>query len=275
MGFRNQARKMAINAGHSQASNAKDKGMKAGKMVILRWLQTWMLPIRLVVRGIQLIFALTVIGLYGTKVHSDSDPGKSQDARWVIAVGVGSAAAIISVLFAIAAIPQFKTHRLFAVDFTIAILYIAIFGTFATIFLPIPEDDEHETHDGASVSTMRHAVWIDLVNALFWALTGGWGCFFTFAGKKVQEVADRGFDKATNKAYKSFGVDQPSAEDLEKGNQMNFDLKDLKELKLQGFQNSREMRNQAERLNIKVQVPTKLTLAKLRPERPERPEMAH
>ncbi|KAI1270548.1 hypothetical protein F5Y18DRAFT_368655 [Xylariaceae sp. FL1019] len=270
MGFRGQVTQMAVNAGHSQASNAKDKGFKAGKMVVLRWLQTWMLPIRLVVRGIQLIFALTVIGLYGTKVHADSEPGQSQDARWVIALGAGSVAAITSVLFALAAIPQFKTHRLFAVDFAIAIFYFAIFGTFAVIFLPIPEDDEHETHDGASVSTMRHAVWIDLVNALFWALTGGWGCFFTFCGKKVKEVTDRGFDKATNKAYKSFGVD-PSA-DVEKGNNMDFDLKDLKdlrELKLQGFHNSIEMRNQAGRLGSKLQVPTKLSLAKLRPERPE------
>ncbi|TGJ84278.1 hypothetical protein E0Z10_g4492 [Xylaria hypoxylon] len=157
--------------------------------------ETWM---RFVGRSLQLIFALVVVGLYGSRVNSDHRHDRSQAVQWVFALIVASLSAITSILFAIPQ-PFVKTARLFAWDFVLFVFWIAAFGTFAVIFLRMPDDDEHKWYENTRVSVMRHAVWVDLVNAVFWLLTGGYGCFRTFVSRKVDEKIDSKLEQIESK----------------------------------------------------------------------------
>ncbi|KAI0528163.1 hypothetical protein F5B22DRAFT_24352 [Xylaria bambusicola] len=176
----------------------KSLATKFGKGAITKPIyiyETWM---RLVGRGLQLIFALIVVGLYGSRVSSDHSHDRSQAVQWVYALFVSSLSAVTAVAFAVPQ-PFFKTARLFAWDFTLFILWIAAFGTFAVIFLRMPDDDEHKWYENTRVSVMRAAVWIDLINALFWLATGGYGCFRTFVSRKVDEKIDHKLEQIENK----------------------------------------------------------------------------
>ncbi|KAI0549871.1 hypothetical protein F4679DRAFT_544955 [Xylaria curta] len=176
---------------------------KFGKGAITKPLYLYETWLRLVGRGIQLIFALVVVGLYGSRVSSDHSNGRSQAVQWVYALIVAVLSAITAVVFAIPQ-PFVKTARLFAWDFVLFVLWIAAFGTFAIIFLRMPDDDAHKWYENTRVSVMRHAVWIDLVNAIFWLATGGYGCFRTFVSRKVDEKMDQKLGQIENKVSDKF-----------------------------------------------------------------------
>ncbi|KAI2640069.1 hypothetical protein GGS21DRAFT_504910 [Xylaria nigripes] len=163
---------------------------KFGKGAITKPIYLYETWLRLVGRALQLIFAIVVIGLYGSRVHSDHKAGNAQAVQWVYALGVASISAITAIIFAIPQ-PFVRTARLFVWDFVLAVLWIAVLGIFAVIFLPMPRDDAHKWYQNTRVSTMRHAVWIDLVNVIFWLGTGGYGCFRTFVSRKVDEKMDK------------------------------------------------------------------------------------
>ncbi|KAI1350978.1 hypothetical protein F5Y01DRAFT_284291 [Xylaria sp. FL0043] len=162
---------------------------KFGKGAITKPLYIYETWLRLLGRSLQLIFALVVLGLYGSRVSSDHANARPQAVQWVFALLVSALSALTSLLFAIPQ-PFVRTARLFAWDFTLFVLWIAVFGTFAVIFLRMPHDDAHKWYENTRVSVMRHAVWVDLVNAVFWLLTGGYGCFRTFVSRKVDEKID-------------------------------------------------------------------------------------
>jgi hypothetical protein len=182
----------------------KSIATKFGKGAITKPIYIYETWLRLVGRSLQLIFALVVAGLYGSRVHSDSSAGNPQSARWVYAVIVASLSTITTILFAIPQ-PFFKTARLFAWDFTLFVLWIVLFGTFAVTFLRIPEDEEHKWYENTRVSTMRHAVWVDLVNAIFWLFTGAYGCFRTFVSRKVDETIDSKLEQLEGKVTEKMG----------------------------------------------------------------------
>ncbi|KAI1112669.1 hypothetical protein F5Y14DRAFT_252074 [Nemania sp. NC0429] len=171
---------------------------KYGKGAVTKPLYLYETWLRLVGRALQLIFALVVVGLYGSRVSSDHNAGRPQSARWVYALFVASVSAATSVLFAIPQ-PFVRTARLFIWDFVLFIFWIAAFGVFAVLFLRMPDDDAHKWYENTRVSVMRHAVWIDLVNAIFWLLTGGYGCFRTFVSRKVDEKIDAKLEQIESK----------------------------------------------------------------------------
>ncbi|KAI3342508.1 hypothetical protein F4824DRAFT_206931 [Ustulina deusta] len=171
---------------------------KFGKGAITKPIYIYETWLRLVGRGLQLIFALVVVGLYGSRVSSDHSNDRTQAVQWVYALFVASLSAVTAVAFAIPQ-PFVRTARLFAWDFTLFVLWIAVFGTFAVIFLRMPDDAEHKWYENTRVSLMRHAVWLDLVNALFWLLTGGYGCFRTFVSRKVDQKIDGKLEQIENK----------------------------------------------------------------------------
>ncbi|KAI0110788.1 hypothetical protein GGR51DRAFT_557790 [Nemania sp. FL0031] len=181
---------------------------KYGKTAVTKPLYIYETWLRLIGRGLQLIFALIVVGLYGSRVNSDRSAGNPQASQWVYALFIASLSAITTVLFAIPQ-PFVKTARLFAWDLVLFVLWIAVFGVFAVLFLRMPHDDQHKWYQGVRVSTMRVAVWIDLVNALFWLLTGGYGCFRTFVSRKVDEKIDGKLEqiesKVSSKVSDKFG----------------------------------------------------------------------
>lgn len=150
---------------------------------------------RFIARGVQFVFALIVCGLYGSRVASDSRNDRAQDPAWVLALFVAGTSCITCALFAIPQ-PFIKTHRLFPWDLLLLLLWLIVFGIFASTFLTKPDDlDEYE---GTSVTIMKGAVWVDLVNCIFWAITGGWGCFRTFLGDKINNQIDNKLDDLEN-----------------------------------------------------------------------------
>lgn len=67
----------------------------------------------LVLRFFQFIFAITVIGLYGTDLSQARKVGVHSDSRWVYAVVVGALSAITALVFAV---PVFRSYWAFGWD---------------------------------------------------------------------------------------------------------------------------------------------------------------
>ncbi|KAI1464918.1 uncharacterized protein F4812DRAFT_144616 [Daldinia caldariorum] len=146
--------------------------------------ETWL---RWIARGIQFALAIVVCGLYGRRVDHDRRHDNGQSPAWVYALLVAGLSCITCLLYAIPnPFGRLQSHRLFAWDLILFVLWIAVFGTFAAIFLKREEDE----YQGTSVTLMKCAVWIDLVNCVFWLCTGLYGCFRTFVGRKVNGKID-------------------------------------------------------------------------------------
>ncbi|KAH8650134.1 hypothetical protein BX600DRAFT_474135 [Xylariales sp. PMI_506] len=185
---------------------------KVGKGAATKQLSLYENLARWAARGVQLVFGLIVLALYGHRVDEDHKSGSAQAAAWVFAVAVSALSCLTCIAFCI---PFLPAHRLFAWDLFLFVLWIAVFGTFADIFL----HNEAKTYEGVSVALMKVAVWVDLVNCVLWLATGAYGSFRTFVGRKVRSVEDKidgKLDSATekiknkamDKAGSTFGIGQ-------------------------------------------------------------------
>ncbi|KAK7976213.1 hypothetical protein PG989_014676 [Apiospora arundinis] len=166
-----------------------DKGFK-----VLNPAAKFELIARWIARGLQLIFALIVVGFYGHRVDQDRKAGKPLAAAWCFAVIVASLSCITPVIYSIPLI--IKSARLWSFDLFLFILWIATFGTFAGIFLKKESGTEYE---GTSVRAMKVAVWFDLINCIFWLITGVYGCLRTFCAGWFDKKLDRAFKKGEQK----------------------------------------------------------------------------
>jgi H+/Cl- antiporter ClcA len=116
-----------------------------------------------VFRFIQLILALTVCGLYGVDLNKADREGKYSDGKWVYAEVTASLSAVTTLLYMI----PFMSRIPFAFiwDTILFILWIALFGIFGKLYI-------HANAQGdAGIIRMKHAVWIDLTNALLWLIS--------------------------------------------------------------------------------------------------------
>ncbi|KAG7100400.1 hypothetical protein VD0004_g3918 [Verticillium dahliae] len=195
-------RDLGRQAGHAAFSEGAETGKAVGKT----WLKTFEVIPRLVCRALQFVFALIACGFYGHRVDADrKDADADADGsggfapEWLFAVVVGGLSAVTAVAFLAAAplsaipvvgsrIKMFKTYRAFAWDATLFVAWIVVFGIMAGIFLGRDSDDPYK---GASTGAMKTAVWVDLVNAIFWAVSGAYGCFKTFLGEKADQATDK------------------------------------------------------------------------------------
>ncbi|KAK1763667.1 hypothetical protein QBC33DRAFT_548909 [Phialemonium atrogriseum] len=164
-----------------------------GKKAATAPLKVWENIPRWVVRGLQLLLGLIVVALYGHRVDADRKAGNAQVAEWVFGVAVASMSCITAVVFALAAplgavSDKFKTYRLFAWDVVLFVLWIILFGVMGMIFL---KRDDGLDYKGASTSTMKKVVWLDLVNSILWMASGVYGFVKKFLGAKVDSVGGR------------------------------------------------------------------------------------
>ncbi|KAJ5665516.1 uncharacterized protein N7477_007964 [Penicillium maclennaniae] len=150
-------------------------------------------------RFFQFVFGLAVIGLYGQDVHHD----KAKDtwhARWVFALIVGFLATSTAAIYMIV---PFLTKKVnyrpsaklqlprFAWEFVLCVLWLTLFGIFGKLYIGIYVSDSSsesgkrdtttssttttsELGDASKINRMRHAVWVDLTNLVFWAVTASW-----------------------------------------------------------------------------------------------------
>ncbi|OCK85625.1 hypothetical protein K432DRAFT_388499 [Lepidopterella palustris CBS 459.81] len=138
--------------------------------------------LRLIVRFLQFVLALTVAGLYGTDLHHAAQAHKYADSKWVYAVVVAGLSAISAVVFML---PLIKSWAFFAWDALMFILYMALFGTFGKLYInENPEGD-------AGIIRMKHAVWVDLVNMLLWFGTAVYGTVVFFLHRRRSTFTGR------------------------------------------------------------------------------------
>ncbi|OLN97679.1 hypothetical protein CCHL11_09159 [Colletotrichum chlorophyti] len=185
--------------GRKAGRGAFNEGADVGKTMGKTWLKTFEVIPRLVCRGLQFLFAIIACGFYGNRVDADRKADDGFSPEWIFAITVAGASAVTAVLFVAAtplsAIPYvgskmklFKTYRAFAWDLVLFVAWIVVFGIFAGIFLKRDSDDSYK---GSSTSLMKVAVWIDLVNAIFWFVSGVYGAIKTFLGDKADEITEK------------------------------------------------------------------------------------
>ncbi|KAH7303454.1 hypothetical protein B0I35DRAFT_364953 [Stachybotrys elegans] len=183
-------------AGQSAFAQGADVGKQAGKT----WLKTFEVIPRLICRGTQFIFAIIACGFYGNRVDADRRGDDGYSPEWLFAITVAGISAISAALFMavapLSALPVigsrlklFKTYRAFAWDLGLFICWLVVFGIFAAIFLH--RDGEDARYKGSNTTAMRTAVWVDLVNAIFWMFSGAYGCIKVFLGEKVDNAVGR------------------------------------------------------------------------------------
>src|SRR3569833_1268254 len=165
----------------------------AGKSAATAPLKAWENVPRWVVRGLQFLFGLIVAGFYGHRIDVDRRAGAPQSGEWVFGVTIAGLSCITALIFALAGplnmiSSRFRTYRLFPMDFGLFLFWIIVFGIFGGIFLKRADDDSYK---GTSTTTQRAVVWLDLLNALLWLLSGTYGGIKTLLGNKVDGVGGR------------------------------------------------------------------------------------
>ncbi|KAF6239155.1 hypothetical protein HO173_003028 [Letharia columbiana] len=130
----------------------------------------------LTLRFLQFIFAVAVLGLYGTEL-SDARKNHTGDySKWSYAEVVGVLSAVTCLVYVL---PKVKSWWAFGWDLVLFILWVAVFGVFGKIYI-------HAKPVNGGVKRMKNAVWVDLVNMLLWLVTAVVSVviFFTMRGER-------------------------------------------------------------------------------------------
>ncbi|KAK2599426.1 hypothetical protein N8I77_011180 [Diaporthe amygdali] len=183
----------------AHAQRGANTGISYGKKAATAPLKAWENIPRLVVRGLQFVLGLVIVGLYGHRVDKQHQEDGLHSPEWIYGLIVGALSCVTAVAFAAAApfgtvSNKFKTARLFSWDLTLFLLWIIVFGIFGGIFLHRDNDDSYK---GSSTAVEKGAVWLDLVNAIFWLISGVYGFIKTFLGGKVDTLGE----KVTGKVF--------------------------------------------------------------------------
>ncbi|KAI5361929.1 hypothetical protein Slin15195_G055790 [Septoria linicola] len=124
--------------------------------------------VRIVLRFLQFVMALTVAGLYGVDLQRGRSAGVPADGKWVFAEVMAGMSAVTVLVYAATYALDFH-HFCFPWDWILFILWTALFGLFGKIYIPAnPTPEQH------GQQRMKHAVWVDLVNMLLWLITAAW-----------------------------------------------------------------------------------------------------
>lgn len=115
----------------------------------------------LTLRFLQFIFAVAVLGLYGTELSNARKNHTGDYSKWVYAEVVGVLSAVTCLVYVL---PKVKSWWAFGWDLVLFILWVAVFGVFGKIYI-------HAKPVNGGVKRMKNAVWVDLVNMLLWLVT--------------------------------------------------------------------------------------------------------
>ncbi|KAJ5958453.1 uncharacterized protein N7479_005603 [Penicillium vulpinum] len=151
-------------------------------------------------RFMQFVFGLTVIGLYGRDVHHDHSENHAWRSEWVYALVTAFLATVTAAIHLILPFVMRKAKPgtgpganpalllpQFAWEFVLTVLWLALFGLFGKMYIGVYPVENSSAKadakvdsttsalgDASKINRMRHAVWIDLINLLFWVMTGAW-----------------------------------------------------------------------------------------------------
>lgn len=166
----------------------------------------------LFLRFLQFIFAIAVLGLYGTDINSARKYGVSPPSKWVYAEVIGVLSALTALVYCLPKINAkaywacawdaillfvflffysffplpflsfFAPFQLMLIRYCtyISILWTAVFGIFGKLFIKL------DPKGNGDISRMKNAVWVDLINMLLWLVTAVLGLvlFFKYKGNK-------------------------------------------------------------------------------------------
>lgn len=130
---------------------------------------------RIFIRFLQFVLAITVAGLYGADLAAAHKAHASANASWVYAVTVAGMSAVTVMVYVA---PVVKSATFWFWDLILFILWVAVFGRFATLYLhyaPPTKNGKVVSEPGPNPKTMHNAVWVDLTNVLLWFITGTYG----------------------------------------------------------------------------------------------------
>ncbi|KAL8921773.1 MAG: hypothetical protein Q9208_005530 [Pyrenodesmia sp. 3 TL-2023] len=131
-----------------------------------------------VLRFLQFVFAITVIGLYAQDLRRAHGEGSIySESKWGYATAVGTIGAVSALVLIWPALSMWA----WGWDFVVFILFTALFGLFAKLFIHY----NNFMGDG-DVKRMKRAVWIDLINMLLWFVTFIYGVVRFFFFRKGQ-----------------------------------------------------------------------------------------
>lgn len=152
---------------------------------------------RLVVRGLQFLFAIIMVGIYGVRVGAGAKDADDEAATWWFGLIIGVVACLSALILAFTAplgaiSKKFKTHHLFALDIFLALMWFIVFGIFFGVFHNRASDDSYK---GSSTMVQKSVTWLDLVNALLWLVSGVYGCIKTWVGRRRDAVLLQGREK--------------------------------------------------------------------------------
>ncbi|KAF2764323.1 hypothetical protein EJ03DRAFT_33120 [Teratosphaeria nubilosa] len=132
--------------------------------------------LRIVLRFLQFVFALTVAGLYGVDLHHATQRHAYTDGKWVYAEVCAGLAAVTVLVYAV---PFLKSFWAFGWDWIMFVLWTALFGVFGKIYI-----GAHPTPEQHGQIRMKHAVWIDLINMLLWLITASYSTLIFFRARR-------------------------------------------------------------------------------------------
>lgn len=129
-------------------------------------------------RFLQFVMGLTVIGLYGVDLRAAHKKNVSADSKWVYAVVTAGMACITASIYLIAPFvlgnrPAIAVRRplhlpCFVWECIMFIFWLTLFGIFGKMY--ISEDPEGDS----AIERMKHAVWVDLTNLFLWCASAVW-----------------------------------------------------------------------------------------------------
>ncbi|KAF4762902.1 hypothetical protein N7455_010832 [Penicillium solitum] len=147
-------------------------------------------------RFLQFIFGLTVIGLYGRDVHHDHSEKHTWHSKWVYALVTGFFASGTAAVHLILPFIMRKAKLgaglgpalllpQFAWEFVVTVLWLTLFGIFGKMYIGVHPSESSSSSsktdtttsalgDASKINRMRHAVWIDIINLVFWVMTASW-----------------------------------------------------------------------------------------------------
>lgn len=140
-------------------------------------------------RFLQFVFGLTVIGLYGKDVHHDHSEKHVWHSKWVYALVTAFLATVTAAVHLVLPFVMRKVRAVgvanpalllpqFAWEFVVTVLWLTLFGVFGKMYIGVHPDEKGRgpagLGDASKINRMRHAVWVDIINLGFWVMTSSW-----------------------------------------------------------------------------------------------------
>jgi len=148
------------------------------------------LHIRTSLRILQFVFAVVVAGLYGVDLAQATKTDSHGPTEWIYAETVVFLSIITCATHAAVTVRRVAWS---AWDFVLFVLWMAQVGVFGTIYFPLDIQPEYEAAT-KSVSRMKAAVWIGLINMLLWFLTFVLGVAWCIRARKLTRRTDKHFN---------------------------------------------------------------------------------